>query len=325
LVKFLLILFTCFAIFLPGQVFSSEKSVARLTEFSGTVLIKSQGSWGLEPQKDFLLYSDDKVVTRTGKATITFNDGMIIKLSSNSNLLIMEQEEEKGFFRKVMFTKRSLRLLVGKLSFVIGKIKTETTFETATAVCGIRGTAGTLSIGADGQNYIQFTEGGAKILLGDFITGVAEDVPTELADKNPAQRAVFVAKAAADQAIKAAKQIETGEITKAQGALIKAQAAEAASREVKIQATIMLRNPDPDVVDQANQAIDKADDAIEKAIETQEKAIDAGAVPGIPEPAEPFEPEAPGFDIPVDEEPPIQDTEAATRLPRRFAPRNDQN
>lgn len=315
LVKFLLILFTCFAIFLPGQVFSSEKSVARLTEFSGTVLIKSQGSWGLEPQKDFLLYSDDKVVTRTGKATITFNDGMIIKLSSNSNLLIMEQEEEKGFFKKVRYINRHLRLLLGKMSFVTGVtgiLKTETTFETATAVCGIRGTAGTLSIGADGQNYIQFTEGGAKILLGDFITGVAEDVPTELADKNPAQRAVFVAKAAADQAIKAAKQIETGEITKAQGALIKAQAAEAASREVKIQATIMLRNPDPDVVDQANQAIDKADDAIEKAIETQEKAIDAGAVPGIPEPAEPFEPEAPGFDIPVDEEPPIQDTEAGS-------------
>lgn len=332
-VKFFLILFTCFAVFLPEQVFSSEKSVARLTEFSGTVLIKSQGSWGLEPKKDFQLYSKDKVVTRKGNATVVFNDGAIIKLNDNSNMLIMEKEEEKGFFRKVMFNKRSLRLLVGKLSFVtgkIGKIKTETTFETATAVCGIRGTSGILSIAVDNQNYLKFIEGEAKFIVGKFITGVAEPVPSKIADAHPAQRVVFKAKAAAVKAVKASIQVKTGEISKAQGDLIKAFAEEAAGREVKIQATIVAQNnPDKGVVAQAQASIVRAEKLIENAKSTQQEAIKSGAVPKAepkvkpeakpkvkpkakPEDAEPYEPEDPGLKTPVDKEPRIQDTKAGS-------------
>lgn len=307
---FFLILITSAFIFLSTPGFSADKSIGKLTDFSGTVLIKSQGSWAVEPRENLPLYSGDKVVTREGTATITFNDGAVMEIRSNSNLMITEREEEKGIFKKVKFVERRLRLILGKLIFRTGRSKIKISFETPTAVCGIRGTAGTLSIGADGQPYIYFSEGGAIFTIGDFISGVAEDVPAELADLNPAQRAAFVAAAAADQAKRAAEKAATGEISQAQAALALAQAAEAAADEVIKMATEMLNNASEDVVAGANEAISEAEAAKEAAKEAQQDAIDAGAEPG---PAEPYEPpEEPGFDVPVEEEPPIQDTEPAS-------------
>jgi hypothetical protein len=75
---------------ISSRAFSAERAIAKLTSFSGTVLIKSQGEWGVQPQKDLPLYSDDKVVTKIGVATITFNDGAVMDIKANSNLLVKE-------------------------------------------------------------------------------------------------------------------------------------------------------------------------------------------------------------------------------------------
>lgn len=297
----------CALIFLTATpALSDAEPIGRLTDFSGDVIIKSKGSWAAQPTLNYPLYSSDKVVTRLGKATIIFNDGAIVKIENNSNLLIDERVEVKGFFRKIRTIKRRLRLLLGKLHFKTGssRHKREMIFETATAVMGIRGTAGTLSIDADGQPYIQFSEGGPAYSIGDFLSGVAVDVPVELADKSPAQRAVFVAKAAADQAARASELAASGEISDAQAALIRALATEATAKEVKIQATIMLENnPSPEVVEAANEAIKEADEAIKQAVELQVEAAEKGAVQpeGGPEgEAEAYVPPAePGFDIDI--------------------------
>ena len=89
----------------------------------------------------------DKVVTRIGNATIIFNDGATLDIKSNSNVLIQEREKKKGFIKII---ERRILLFLGKLNFRTGKSKVETRFETTKAVIGIRGTAGILSIGADG-------------------------------------------------------------------------------------------------------------------------------------------------------------------------------
>ncbi len=138
----LIMLLTCALIFaLATPALSGEEPVGKLTDFSGAVIIKSKGSWAAKPTLNQPLYSSDKVVTQLGKATIVFNDGLVIKVANNSNLLIKEQVEKKT-------VKRRLRLILGKLSFKTGKSKNkrETIFETPTAVCAIRGTAGTLSV-----------------------------------------------------------------------------------------------------------------------------------------------------------------------------------
>jgi hypothetical protein len=140
--NFLIMLLTCALIFaLATPALSGEEPVGKLTDFSGAVIIKSKGSWAAKPTLNQPIYSSDKVVTQLGKATIIFNDGLVIKVANNSNLLIKEQVEKKT-------VKRRLRLILGKLSFKTGKSKNkrETIFETPTAVCAIRGTAGTLSV-----------------------------------------------------------------------------------------------------------------------------------------------------------------------------------
>ena len=188
---------------------SAEQQVAKLTQFSGIVIVQSRGDWGVKPENDLPLYSNDKVVTRTGTALVTFNDGAVVEIKANSNLLIEEQEKKEGLTR-------NLRLLLGKISFRTGiGSKFQTNLQTPTSVAGLRGTAGILSIGIDGKSYVQFTEGGTKYTVGDFISGVAKDVPKEIADLNPAQRAAFVATAAANQAKAASEAVKAGKATSA--------------------------------------------------------------------------------------------------------------
>jgi hypothetical protein len=306
--------------------FSANEIMGRLSSFSGEVLIKSRGSWGVEPEAGLPLYSDDKVVTKVGSATITLTDGAVIELKNNSNLRIEEREETRGFLRRVKVIKRRFRLLLGKMMFKTGTSSVDNALETPTMVCGLRGTAGTLSIGADGQTYIQFTDGGPSYTIGEFISGVADDVPTEIASMSPVQRAAFVAKAAADQAKNASAMAREAEGTpeekkaQAQAAYSSAKAAELAAEEVKVQASIIIEsNPDPEVVEQANEAIAEADESVEEAQEAQQDALDAGAEPvepGTYEMPEVTAPpvEAPGFEIPVEPEPEIEDEEPASEV-----------
>ncbi|MBW1861372.1 MAG: FecR domain-containing protein, partial [Deltaproteobacteria bacterium] len=274
-----LLIFACITM-LSAPAFSADQNIARLTKFAGKVMIKSQDAWGVKPKVGLPLYSGDKVVTRIGMATITFNDGAVMEIKANSNLMIQESQDEKSLTKKVGKVKRRLRLLLGKMLFRTGRgSKTTTSLETTTMVCGLRGTAGVLSIGAGGQAYLQFTEGGGDT-VGDFISGVAEDVPPELANMNPIQRAAFVAAAAADQAAQAAEKAASGEIGAADAALAAAQAAEAAAREAYEALSAMLDNPDQEVQDEVWEALGSAEEAIEAAQDAQEEAIAAGGVGG---------------------------------------------
>jgi len=312
---FWIIFLTCVLIPLTSSpALANQGPIGVLADFSGDVIIKNKGSWAVQPRLNLPLYSSDKVVTKLGSARITFNDGAVLQIQNNSNLRIDQSVEEKGLFKKVKTVKRTLRLMLGKLFVKTGKSKTQTVLQTPTAVCGLRGTAVNLSIDAEGQPYIQFTEGGAAFSIGDFIAGIAQDVPAELANQNPAQRAAFVANAAAEQAVKASEQAASGEISDAQEALIKAKAAEASAMEVKIQAAIILRdNPDPAVVEAAGEAIQKADEAIDQADEVQKEAIDKGAVEPEPDAQDPGEPEA--YEAPEEDKTPAADEPPATDPP----------
>jgi hypothetical protein len=291
--KFLFLFCLLSTFFIPTFAFSQEKPIARLAEFSGTVLISSQGSWGVKPAKDLPLYSMDKVVTRVGNATIIFHDGATLDVKNNSNVLIQEREAETGLVKTI---ERRILLFLGKLNFKTGKSKVETRFETTRAVIGIRGTAGILSIGADGKTYIHFTEGGAKYILGDFVRGVAKDVRVELADQNPVQRATFVAKAAVEQVGRTEQKVAAGEMPQVQLDLAKAISKETSAMEVLTYAESMLISPDEKVLEWARQQIATAKETIQQAKEDQKKAIKNGADPAF----KGFTQDNPGFDVPSD-------------------------
>ena len=280
--------------FMETPAFSQDQPIARLADFSGTILIKSHGTWGTKPATDLPLYSMDKLVTRIGNATISFNDGATINITNNSNLLINEREKTKGL---ATIIERHIMLFLGKLNFKTGKSNVETRFETTRAVIGIRGTAGILSIGADGNTYIYFSEGEAKYILGDFIRGIAKDVSAYLADQNPGQRATFVAKAATDQVRRTEKMVAAKKMPPAQLALAKAIAKETSALEMLTLAESMLSSPDKKRVEWAKEQIIKAKETIEEAKKDQKNAIKNGADPAF----KGFTGENPGFDVPSDQ------------------------
>jgi len=271
----------------------ADSAIAKLTRFSGTVLIKSHGAWGVEPQMNLPLYAQDKVVTRVGSATITFNDGATLKIQNNSNVLIDERETEKGLTTKIKTIERRVLLFLGKLMFKTGKKKVETRFETSTAVIGIRGTAGILSISAEGKTYIKFTEGAAAYTIGQFIEGVAIDVPVKMADLNPVQRATFVANAAADQLKRTEAKFTAGLVPQSQVALARGIADEVSAWELLAHGESLLESPDAAVVEGARRQIRDARKAIEDAKKAQQEAIQDGADPEF----KIFTPDDPGFDV----------------------------
>ena len=318
---FLAILFL-FSIFIPASAYCEGEPIAHLTDFTGIVLIKNRGEWAVKPVKNLPLYSMDKVVTIIGTATITFADGAVIDIKNNSNLLIQEREKEKGLINKVKIIERRILLFMGKMFFKTGTGPVQTQFETEKTVIGIRGTAGVLSIGADGEIYITFTEGGAKLMLGDLINDqIAKDVPTYLVDQNPIQKASYLAHAAYEKCIEAKEKAAKGEISSVQESWACAKAKEMAAREVAVWAEALAENnPNEEVVEWAEELIEIAEESIEDAIEDQEKAIDQGAEE---EPEEEYQPpeeegEEEAFEEPEEEEdfsdPPIQDSEPASTI-----------
>lgn len=305
-----ILLLSALFIFLGSVSALSAESIGKLSSFSGVVLIQSQGAWGVEPKVGLPLYSLDKIVTRIGTATITFNDGAVMELKNNSNTRIEEKEEEEGIFTKVKVIKRNFRLLLGKMLFRTSNPKIQTRLETPTMVCGLRGTAGVISLDENGNPYIQFTDGGIAYINGDFFSGEAADLPQEIADLDPAQRMAFVAAAAADQAENALALAQEAAGTpqeaqaKAQAALASALAAKAAAEAAKEHASKMTNNPDPGIVQEANDAINQANAAIQAAEENIRKAIEDGAVPPPTEPSQtpvppPIVIPPPGFDVPA--------------------------
>ena len=280
---------------LTSPCFSADESIATLTKFSGKVLIKSHGSWGIPPRKGLPLFSQDKVVTRIGSATITFRDGTVVDIYNNTNILIREEKKEKGLAKGAKLVKRHILLFLGKLFFKTGRKKVDMQFETATALVGIRGTAGILSIGAEGMTYIKFIEGHAAYTVGEFIEGIAKEVPVEIADVTSVQRATFVARAAADQLRRTKEKVTKGEMRPQQVALAKAILEEATAWEVLANAELMLKSPDAKVVAWARKKKAEARTAIKKAKDAQKEAIRRGADPAF----KGFGPAEPGFDIPV--------------------------
>jgi len=287
--------------------FGAREVIARLSDFSGKVLIKNQGVWAVQPTKNLPLYSHDKVVTRVGNAIVTFNDGAVLEIKNNSNLLILEREEKKGVLGKVKAVQRRIVLLLGKMFFKTGKAHGETQFNTATAVAGIRGTALILSVAQDSKVYIRFTEGREAYFIGDFQDGVAKDVPAEAADQNPIQRAAYAADAAALNCNDAYEKAAGGEISRVQADWICANAVEAAGYETWSWSIVLVENnPSPDVVEWARDQLSKAQDLIEAAQEAKQKAVDAGAVPEGYEP-----PEVRKFGVPLQPPSPIEEPAAS--------------
>lgn len=267
------------SLFFSTSARSAEEPIASLTDFSGTVLVKSRGQWGVEPTDNLPLYSQDKVVTRIGIATVTFNDGAVLEIKSNSNVLVQEREKEEGIVGTIKVIERRIFLFLGKMFFKTGKADIETRFEAATAVIGIRGTSGTLSIAEDGTCWITFTEGGAAHMIGAFI-GEPPPVPQAVADAHPVQLASVIADYAAERCRKAEEQALLGEISEVQKDWICAKAAEANLLERMAYLTELVeKSPDSKTALESQQDLVETQINLNTVLEAIEQSIREGQIP----------------------------------------------
>ncbi|MEA3457551.1 MAG: hypothetical protein U9R21_02610 [Candidatus Thermoplasmatota archaeon] len=132
-------------------------------------------------------------------------------------------------------------------------------------------------------------------------TGDAELAKEAMAIANEASRLI------ADIASYAS---ETGNAELAQAAMNMTNNLDAAINQIMDTAQYIAQtSTDPGVVDAANEILAKAEETQNRNNSTMKILIASGAVPGT---AEAYEPPLPGLETPVDEEPPIQDTEPAS-------------
>ncbi|QTA79174.1 FecR domain-containing protein [Desulfonema limicola] len=138
------------------------KGIGKVTDYTGDVLVRTNGKWTKLDKVPYTLYSSDKVVTNRGRVLIKYHDGDIIKLDIDSNIS-MNQDEKID--KKDKFVFRQINLLLGRLQFNIMPNKEERLFQfrTPTVTAGIRGTEGELEVKNDGS-----TKGG--LISGDWET-----------------------------------------------------------------------------------------------------------------------------------------------------------
>jgi hypothetical protein len=255
------------------------KGIATLKDFTADIIMKNNGKWGTTYMKGLVLYNGDKIVTRNGTAHVVFHDRSELNIEPNSNVRIIEGVVKKGFIFKKMVTERRIRVLLGKTRYKEeSSKKRETRFEAPTAVAALRGNEISFGVDDTGTAYGLIIDGNWHA-IGDVTAGEAPDLPAEIADNTPAQRFALVAAEAAMQAAVAASKVSEAAKAaaragatagdkldrvreEAKAAKVVIEQALAAARDGKLEAEMMARNADAEVVKEALEAIRGSDSAM---------------------------------------------------------------
>jgi hypothetical protein len=155
---------------------------------------------------------------------------------------------------------------------------------------------GILSIGPDGNIYIQFTKSHAKFTksttVGDLIMGkIPEELPLGQADQNELQKAAYIAYNAWERCREAKERAAKGEIPPVQAEWACARAKAMSAEETMIGIQAILDNNLGSEIEWAEPLyeISKIDD--ENAKQEEQHTIDLGAVPS----EEGYQPPGQGF------------------------------
>jgi hypothetical protein len=125
---------------------AEEQVIATLHSFNGDIMMKSSGAWGVAPQNGMPLYNGDKIVTAAGSnARISFHDGSVLNILSDSNVYLSEPASDAAV------KEREIRLSQGKAVFSSSRDSaTETTLVSPKATVVASAGSETL-FGADGE------------------------------------------------------------------------------------------------------------------------------------------------------------------------------
>lgn len=184
---------------LPHTAVAQLGPYATITDFTGTVIVRSQvsppsGEWRQVKELNYPLFKGDEIKTDTGTVEITFvSDGSIISLEEETEISLDEVPKQRIILGVLSeeFIRRTIQVVRGTLSGTIKERKDVITeFETPTVVAGVRGTELTFSrdpttgrirvSSPEGSVDIYTTDGKTLIPLTDGEVEVSVDSDTGL-------------------------------------------------------------------------------------------------------------------------------------------------
>lgn len=177
-----------------------------------------------------------------------------------------------------LFVKRLFRLLLILFPLVI--------FFSAPALCQVNNKeakkekriSGIFTIGPDGETYMFFPDLAAKFRVGQIVKGeVPDKVIAAMAEVSEIQKSVFLAAQAWEWCIKAKKDAAKGLISKATADLACALSDKyAALAEIAWASEFVARNPNGEVVENAQDVLSEEQSKYQAAVENEAGALAAG-------------------------------------------------
>ena len=193
-------------------------TVGHITYAKGQVIVRSKGKWMILKKTPWPIYVTDRVLTKSGRTSITLVDGGVIRMNTDTSLRIVRKEAASGFFSSGKVKATEVNVLAGDVWFQV-KLKRgrRIRFRTPSMTAAIRGTEGDLSVTLDGQTNLDLKSGSTSnsgnytTLPGvtDTKSGTALSPSTEgflkssqiLAVDSAVQRQIAADKAAAKSAV----------------------------------------------------------------------------------------------------------------------------
>jgi hypothetical protein len=163
-----LVLFVFCLVGIPSSLFAAAKKPAStdatFTSVNGTVTVKTQkGTTKTVKQGDKAGQGETVSVAKGGSAALKFFDGSTIELKSNSRIILTTLKKSSNKDNKLRF-----KLAFGKIIAKVKKMltpKSSFEIEAGGVVCGVRGTAYTISYDPEtGVMTIKVTEGSVWVV-----------------------------------------------------------------------------------------------------------------------------------------------------------------
>ena len=145
-------------------------TVGHITYAKGQVIVRSKGKWMILKKTPWPIYVTDRVLTKSGRTSITLVDGGVIRMNTDTSLRIVRKEAASGFFSSGKVKATEVNVLAGDVWFQV-KLKRgrRIRFRTPSMTAAIRGTEGDLSVTLDGQTNLDLKSGSTSN-SGNFTT-----------------------------------------------------------------------------------------------------------------------------------------------------------
>jgi hypothetical protein len=137
--------------------------IGHITYAKGAVLVRSKGTWMHLKKTPWPLYATDRVVTKSGRASINLVDGGMVRMNIDTSLRIIRTKASNGFLRTKKSKTTEVNVLTGNVWFQVKLKKNKSMrFRTPSMIAEIRGTEGDFSVDHQGKTNFHLTEGRTK-------------------------------------------------------------------------------------------------------------------------------------------------------------------